>query len=208
MISKGKLKEYLLTPIMSQWSETLRACKGDDEADNGDKNHRYQDDNPRRQHLPPPPTHGTIHMLIKTKDSTSRKRYAWEFLHFDHEKENIIHRFNGTRVKYPYYDTLIITTRIYGWYTNWVYINTGSNINMVFKKLLEKVKVSLSQITHNFGPTFGVGWDAILTLGVDTLPLMLIGTTVLKTLDFHSIMTEFLVWDLSSFFSSIIGWSS
>lgn len=58
--------------------------------------------------------------------------------------------------------------------------------------MLDKLNVPLSQVRHNWGPTFGVGRDVIPIIGVITLPLMLMGMTVQKTLDRHP------SWQISS----------
>lgn len=137
---------------------------------------------------------------MKTEGSSSRKRYVREILHLNHEEKNVIHHPDGTKVKYPHSNPLLITARICGWDTNPVYIDIGSNTNMIFKKLLNKLKVSLSQVRHNSGSTFDARRDTIPTLGVATLPLMLIRTTAHKTLDCLSVMAKFLVLDLSSSF--------
>lgn len=42
-----------------------------------------------------------------------------------------------------------------------VYIDTGSNTNVIFKELLDKLKVPLSQVKHSSAPTSGVGRDVI-----------------------------------------------
>lgn len=143
-------------------------------------------------------------MLIKTEGSASRKSYAWEILHLANEEKNIIYCPNGTMVKYPHYDPLLISVRICGWDTNRVYIGIDSNTNLIFKKLLDKLKVPFTQVKHSFGPSFNFRRDAIPTLGVMTLTLILIGTTIHKTLDCHSIMEKFLVLDLPSSINAII----
>lgn len=51
---------------------------------------------------------------------------------------------------------------------------------------------------------FDIGRDVVPTLGVIALPLMLIGDTVYKTLDCHSIMAEFVMLDLPSAFNAIV----
>lgn len=98
----------------------------------------------------------------------------WEILQLDHEEKNAIHFLDGTKVKYLHSDPLLITAHICGWYTNQAYRDIGSNTNVIFRKLLDKLEVSLSQVKHSLGPTFGVERDAIPTLGVITLPLMII----------------------------------
>lgn len=75
----------------------------------------------------------------------------------------------------------------------------------MFKELLDKLKFPISQVKHSFDPTCGIEPNAIPTLTVVTLPLMLIGTTAHKTLECHSIMVEFLVLNLPSSFNTIIG---
>lgn len=119
-------------------------------------------------------------MLIKTEGSTSRKRYTWGILHLDHEEKNVIHRPDDTKVKYPHSDPLLITAIICSWDTNWVYIDTGTNKNMIFKELMDELKDLLSQVKHSSGFTFGVGRDSIPTLGVVTLSILLTGMTATR----------------------------
>lgn len=126
MINEEKLTEYLINTKVR--TETLRAQKWDDENDNPDRNQRKHNDNPSRANLPPPLPQGMIHMLIKFEGSASRKWYAGVILHLDHKEENIIHRRNGTRVKYLHSHPLLITECICGWDTERVYTDTGSNM--------------------------------------------------------------------------------
>lgn len=144
MMNDGKLKDYLLKMIAGQQSENPRARKQEDEAKDRDINRWRRDESLHKLPLPHLLAHDTIYMLVKIKGLTSRKCYTQEILYLDHEEKNIIHCSDGMKVKYPHSDPLLITVRICDWDINQIYIDTGSNTNMIFKELLEKLRVSLS----------------------------------------------------------------
>lgn len=175
-----KIEEVLIQSINPN-SQTPRARKCEDDNDGRDKHHSRHK-NPRCNDIP-------------YRQTLPHRRYS----HAD-----VIVCPHATMLSYPHSDRLLITTHICGWNMNSVYIDTRSNTNVILKEMLEKLKVSLSQIRHSFGPMFSITQDILPILGVVKLSLMRIGDTIHKIQGCYSIIAEFLVLDLPSFFNAII----
>ncbi len=85
---------------------------------------------------------------------------------------------NGSTVKFPHDDPLLIMTRIRSWDVKRVLINDGSNADVLFSHLLPNLGISKGDLKPVTSPTFGIGPSKLPILRLIDLPLKLRGNLV------------------------------
>ncbi len=91
---------------------------------------------------------------------------------------NRLVRRDGSTVKFPHDDPLLVMARIGSWDVKRVLLDNGSNTDVIFSYLLPKLGISKGDLNTVNSPTFGVGPSKLLVLGYIDLPLMLKWTSL------------------------------
>ncbi|XP_075515931.1 uncharacterized protein LOC142550751 [Primulina tabacum] len=165
---------------------------------------------PQVQQITNDPTRGIIHMITggATDGDSGRARKAHgrrlESLGLDlaHKDDPVI-GFGPDDLKgvvAPHNDALLVTLTVANYDVARIFVDTGSSVNILFKRTLDQMKVEGFKFDHISTPLFGFTGHAVQTIGQIMLPLSLETGP-------HRItkMTCFTVVDAPSSYNGILG---
>ena len=95
---------------------------------------------------------------------------------------------------------MVITIQITNYRVHRILIDTGSNVDMLFKGELEKLNLKNPCYNSCITPLYGFIGDSVMLVGTHILPVI-IGEAPLQ----QNIMTEFIVVDTPSAYNAKIG---
>ncbi|XP_073047725.1 uncharacterized protein [Primulina eburnea] len=165
---------------------------------------------PQVQQIANDPTRGVIHMITggATDGDSGRARKAHgrrlESLGLDlTPKDDPVIGFGPDDMKgvmAPHNDALLVTLTIANYDVARIFVDTGSSVNVLFKRTLDQMKVEGFEFDHISTPLFGFTGHAVQTVGQIMLPLSLGAGP-------HRItkMTCFTVVDAPSSYNGILG---
>ncbi len=146
--------------------------RGDDEEYDSD---RRRDQSPRKNL---PPSAGVIQTITTGIPSAKRKRKIREIsiMEYGNSLSRLTRR-DGSTLKFPHDDPLLVMARIGNWDVKRVLLDDGSNTDVIFSHLLTKLGIPRSDLSPVSSPTFGVEPSELPVLGYIDLPLMLKGVS-------------------------------